>query len=103
MAPSFCNPLALDHAVTLVGYGKEEDKVFKDENDGEGGASKRSGLDFWRIKNSWTDQWGEKGYARLLRGGWYWQTCGMNSMVTTAVVWKNEREVEYGSEGEVYI
>ena len=46
-----CEPgKKVDHAVTVVGYGREK------------------GKDFWLIKNSWGPKWGEKGFFRLKRG-----------------------------------
>lgn len=36
------------HAVALVGYGKDS-----------------SGTNYWIVRNSWADWWGEKGYIRL--------------------------------------
>jgi len=42
----------LDHGVLLVGYGYDVD----------------SGLDYWKIKNSWSSEWGEDGFMRLLKG-----------------------------------
>ena len=60
-----CDPSALDHGVTLVGYGTED------------------GVDYWLVKNSWGDTWGESGYFRMVRGK---GMCGINTYVITATV-----------------
>jgi len=63
--PFFCNPIALDHGVVLVAFGTEY------------------GKEFWTIRNSWGPEWGESGYYRIIRGK---GKCGLNRMVTTALV-----------------
>ena len=64
---SQCPTSGMNHAVTMVGYG-HDDALDKD---------------YWIIKNSWGENWGEDGYFRIRRGT---GCCGINCYITTAKV-----------------
>jgi len=51
----------LDHAVTVVGYGEANVTVN----------GTTSTMAYFKIKNSWTAHWGEKGYIRIAAGDTY--------------------------------
>lgn len=63
--PLVCSPKKLDHGVAIVGFGTD------------------SGTKYWTIRNSWGTTWGEKGYYRIIRGT---GKCGLNTMVTSAII-----------------
>lgn len=52
--------IAMNHAVTLVGYGSDE----------------KLG-DYWLVRNHWSEKWGEDGYIRLAREST--KKCGIDS------------------------
>jgi len=54
-----CYSNAVDHGVTLVGYG-----------------TSTTGINYWIIKNSWGPYWGESGYFRIQRNR---GLCGLNT------------------------
>jgi hypothetical protein len=43
---------SLDHGLVIVGYGIDD----------------VTGMEYWKIKNSWRDNWGEAGYLRVAKG-----------------------------------
>jgi C1A family cysteine protease len=54
----------LDHGVTLVGYGTE------------------GGVNYWTIRNSWGQSWGDEGYVKFIRGK---DMCLVNEAVSSIV------------------
>lgn len=59
----------LDHEVLLVGFGTE--------------IKTHGNIDYWKIKNSWGNKWGEGGYFRVRRG---LNAMGVNCNVIHSVV-----------------
>jgi cathepsin L len=56
-----CSPLALNHAVLVVGYAKT----------------------YWLVKNSWGTEWGMGGYMRMTRGSG--NQCGIATMALVPI------------------
>nr|XP_020649936.1 cathepsin L1-like isoform X2 [Pogona vitticeps] len=68
-ASSWCGQL-VNHAVLSVGYGAVQ----------EGGTL----TEYWILKNSWSEKWGEGGYMRLVKG--LDNHCGVASQASYPVV-----------------
>ncbi|XP_073995758.1 procathepsin L-like [Rhodnius prolixus] len=62
-----CNSRRLDHGVLVIGYGTTED-----------------GIDYWLVKNSYGQEWGENGYFKLIRNKN--NHCGIASAASFPVV-----------------
>jgi len=52
------------HAVKLIGWGVD------------------AGVKYWTIANSWNEDWGEKGYFRIIRGK---NDCGIEGGITAGI------------------
>lgn len=62
LQPAGCPTLlsTTNHAVVIVGYGVDD----------------KTGIPFWKVRNSWGSRWGEQGYFRIIRGI---NMCGIES------------------------
>ena len=58
----------LRHAVVIVGFGEE------------------NGLKYWKVKNSWGENWGESGFFRIIRNGF--GHCGLGAYFSVALCTK---------------
>lgn len=62
---------SINHAITIVGYGEED------------------GTEYWIIKNSWGEEWGENGFFRIALGR---GLCGINTFVLHVEAEINDEE-----------
>jgi cathepsin L len=60
---SDCDPELIDHAILIVGIGRTA-----------------KGEEYWIIKNTWSKDWGESGYFRMLKNGM--NLCGIASIAS---------------------
>uniref|UniRef100_A0A8D8U294 Cysteine proteinase CG12163 n=1 Tax=Cacopsylla melanoneura TaxID=428564 RepID=A0A8D8U294_9HEMI len=73
-----CYPKAQNHAVIVVGYGEEKKRFGKT-------------IPYWIVRNTWGEDWGEKGYFRMKRGA---NICGISEFVHGVEVKKEEQATQ---------
>jgi len=64
-----CSPKKIDHGEVIVGFGV--------------GTKRSKQIPYWIVKNSWGNDWGVKGYYYVYRGD---GTCGLNTLVSSAII-----------------